>query len=227
MKSIFTFESINQPKLWWGRYSRIPGKEPVFHVNTKGLITVQWYDREEGERLEAPIAASPAAKALGKALNITKSKYAGALGGGFAINEFGRVVCPIRNSRDLYFVGTVSGVPEFEDPRKPGSTFHFMPPTSSPTGARWLLPYVGMKFNLGVDDQIYFKQEDEDGSEILRPLAQDSELISRLRRVRPVGRVIRFIVNLHGAVFTKVEPDWHPTFVGFINNKRWFADVGF
>ena len=33
---------------------------------------------------------------------------------------------------------------------------------------------------------------------------------------------MRFIVNLHGVVVTKTEPDWQPVFVGFINPDRWF-----
>ncbi len=84
-----------------------------------------------------------------------------------------------------------------------------------------------MKFNLSQDDEIYFKQDTEDGGTKLYPPRQDKKLASSIRQVRPSWQTVRFIVNLHGAVLTKVEPDWEPVFVGFINPELWFSPLGY
>jgi hypothetical protein len=222
MNPTLEFRAARPPRKWKGRYSRIAGKEPAFHVSTDGDITVVWYDKDAGEKLTASMLPAPAASQLARALNQVKSTYAGCSGGSFAITEFGEVACPIRESLKRYFVGWVKGVPHFQDPRNSRKTFNLKPDPRSQPGAPWRLPYLGMPFNLGEDDEIYFKQEGEDGKRRLRPNSQDQELIRKLRKVRPSFRVIRFIVNLHGAVFTRVEPNWRAVFVGYIAPDCWF-----
>ncbi|MGH7229285.1 MAG: hypothetical protein ACREIH_08750 [Nitrospiraceae bacterium] len=193
-------------------------------MSAEGVVTVQWHDKDAGEKLTAEIAGSVASRSLGQVVNAVKQSHTGWAGGSFAINEYGKVISPIQKSLDRYLVGTVSGVPEFSDPRKPGARFTLLPDRDLPTGSRWVWPYLGMKFNLSADDRIYFKQDDEDGARYHEPPVQDEQLIAELRKVRPGGNVIRFIVNLHGAVFTRVEPDGNAVYVGYIDRALWFED---
>lgn len=226
MSSSFQFRAMKSPVPWTGRYSRIPGKEPAFHVSADGVVTIQWFDPKNDERLCARIRPSPVAHRLGSTLNTAKTHFSGAAGGSFAINEFGQVLCPVQGSLMRYLIGVVSGIPEFVDPRCSGKHFTLCPAKNTPAGARWDRPYLGMKFNLDTEDRVYFKMDDQNGTRRLYCPAQDPDLVKRLRSVRLTGSIIRFIVNLHGAVFTKREPSWEPVFVGFIDKKHWFKEEG-
>lgn len=224
MKNMFEFQGFRTAKLWLGRYARIPGSEPAFHVSTEGVITAKWTDHDTDERLTAKMVSSPATKALAKALNKTKEEHTEQAGGSFLINEYGQVICPVWPSRDRYWVGNVGGDPEFHDPVN-GETFTLKPTRNLKSGAQWKWPYIGMKFNLSNDDRIYFKHGDGDTTTTIWLGENDPQLVGRLREIRPGGSTIRFIVNLHGAVFTKVETEyqsWRPVFVGFINPDKWF-----
>jgi hypothetical protein len=157
------------------------------------------------------------------AINCTKQRYAGQAGGSFQINEFGQVLCPISGSARRYWVGNISGVPLFKDPRNQGATFELRLPASTAPGIPWERPYIGMKFNLDTNDSIYFQEDDGDTRRKIRHTMANPSLIGRLRQVRGGGQTIRFIVNMHGVVLTKKEPGWEPIFVGFIEPSLWFS----
>lgn len=217
------FTPLTPARPWNGRYARIPGREPAFHVSSSGIITAQWTDHSEDERLTANIQDSPAAVALAKALNETKEEHTGHGGGSFLINEYGQVICPLRGSRDRYLVGDCKGTPLFNHPVI-GSAFSLAPAETTASGTIWQGPYIGMKFNLSHDDRIYFNHETEDTRTRNWLENENPELIADLRKIRPSGGV-RFILNLHGAAFTKVEDDlgnWLPVFVNYIDFSKWF-----
>lgn len=217
------FTPLTPARPWVGRYSRIPGKEPAFHVSATGVITAQWTDHVEDELLTAKIQDSAAATAMVKALNETKSAHTEKPGGSFLINEYGQVICPVAGSRDRYLVGDLQGVPLFVHPVN-GGILSLAPPKTTSAGAVWRGPYIGMKFNLSHDDRIYFNHETEDTKTKIWLKAANPELIRALRKVRPGGG-ISFVVNLHGAVFTKVENNlgnWIPVFVAYINLSNWY-----
>lgn len=223
MTTTLEFTRFDFAKPWRGRYARIPGKDPAFHVSVGGIITAQWTDRGEDQLLTARLVSSPAGKALAEALNETKDLYSGHPGGSFLINEYGQVICPIWKSRDRYWVGDIRGVPEFQDLAGAG-TFTLVPPKGLKPGDRWSHPYIGMKFTLFEDNRIRFKHEVDHGVRWIEMTSHDQDLVDCLREVRPFG-VVRFIVNLHGAAFTKVQDDdgtWIPVFVGHINRDRWY-----
>jgi hypothetical protein len=222
MNETFQFAPLSVPLPWQGRYARIPGQESAFHAKDEGVAIV-WYDKIAGERLTACITPSPAANSLIEAVDAVKMHFAGRPGGSFQVNEFGDVICPVSNSRERYLVGRITGVPTFYDPRQTGQRFSLMAPPKTTPGSLWEWPYLGMAFNLGADDRIYFQRDDDDGSQRLYPRAQDSILIKNLRSVRPSGQTIRFVVNLHGVALTKCEPDWNPVFAGFIRPTHWFT----
>lgn len=224
MKKKLTFKAFRKAKPWTGRYARIPGKEPAFHISRSGVITARWIDYDEDESFTAEMVETPDTKALAKALNKVKSEHTGHAGGSFLINEYGQVISPIRNTKNRYWVGDLDGIPEFSDPLN-GGTFNLRPGPNVRPGTRWNGPYIGMKFNLSADDRIYFNHENDDGRQKFWLKKNDLKLVKSLREIREEGTVVRFIVNLHGAVFTKVEvetKEWRPFFVGFIDYEKWF-----
>jgi hypothetical protein len=221
------FTPQNPAKPWTGRYARIPGKEPAFHVSSSGVITAQWTDYEEDERLTAPIHDSPGAKALAKALNETKARLTGHAGGSFLINEHRQVICPIAGSYSRFWVGQIDGDLVFKHPVD-GGTVSLAPPRNTSPGRIWKGPYIGMKFNLSGDDRIYFNHEQQDTKQKLWLNKPNSPLIRSLRMVRASGGV-RFIVNHHGAVFTKLQDAserWTPVFVSYIDPVNWYPLEG-
>ncbi len=228
MSQPFEFTPFTKAKAWTGRYARIPGREPAFHVSIDGIITAQWTDHDEIERLTAPIRDTPAAKALAAALNKTKAEHAGHAGGSFLINEFGQVVCPIARSMERFWVGNVAGIPDFKHPAT-GRFFTLDADPGLQPGQPWRKPYIGMKFNLDCEDRIRFTREDDDRRTRIWLPGKTPLLVAALRRIRPGGKTIRFIVNLHGVVLTKVENgdgEWVPVFVGHIDPKHWFSKEG-
>jgi hypothetical protein len=220
MSKPFKFEAFKKPALWKGRYNRIPGKEPAFKVKLNGTVLAKWQP-EEDEWLTSEFEDSSAVRRLAKAINDAKATHAGSGGGSFQINEFGQVICPIVGASDRYWVGNIEGVPRLIDLRD-DEVFKLRLPASTEPGTPWDRPYIGMKFNLDYNDSIYFKQDDGDVSQKIRLQKENTGLIRRLREVRGSGNTIRFIVNLHGNVITKVEPGGQPVFVGKIDYKQWF-----
>jgi hypothetical protein len=223
--SKFDFQPLNPARPWRGRYSRIPGKEPSFHVAANNTITAVWYNHQDDERLTARLVESPAAIDLAKALNSAKIQHSGSAGGSFLINEFCQVISPIRQSNDRYWVGNIKGLLQFRHPVT-GQDFDLGPKRNLTTGDPWPGPYIGMKFNLSNNNRIYFAHEEDNCRTRLEPPVQDSTLIRQLREVRAIGAV-RFIVNLHGVVITKVEhPDgsWRPHYVGVVDFHNWYSE---
>ena len=223
MKTEFEFNAFKRPKAWNGRYRRIPGREPAFHAMVNDTITAQWTDHDEDERLTAKIVANEAAKALARAVNDLKEEHSGVRGGSFLINEYGQVIAPVNGSGARFWVGNIKGIPKFTHPVT-HQRFSLLPDDSSSCDDPWLLPYIGIAYNLSYNDEIYFKHQDDDGEEKWWLDGDYPELVSLLRRVRPSGAV-RFIVNLHGAIVTKVEYTdgiWRPHFVGMIDYESWY-----
>jgi len=222
MSTTFQFEALKEAVIWTGRYNRIPGKEPAFKARVDGSAQAYWSPWNSGEWLTSAFVDGSGVRSMVKAVNHAKEQYAGQPGGSFLINEFGQVLCPITSSSVRYWVGTVTGVPSFEDPRRDGDTFELRLPPSTEAGTPWNRPYIGMKFNLDTAGSIYFQEDDGDTRRKHRLGKTDSDLIRRLQKVRGSGQTIRFIVNLHGVVLTKKEPDWQPVFVGHIDLNHWF-----
>ena len=222
MNQPFQFSRLPTPIPWRGRYNRIPGKEPVFRTSAAGSASAYWKPWNTDEALTSPFVPSDAVGDLITAVNHTKETHAGSPGGAFQINEFGQVLCPIPQSSARYWIGTITGVPQFIDPRRPKTRFELRLPSSTQPGTPWDRPYIGMKFNLDSNDSIYFLEDDGDIRFKKRLTTPNPDLVSRLRAVRGPGQSIRFIVNLHGVVLTKSEPAWEPVFVGVIDTNRWF-----
>ena len=224
MSTTFQFEPLREPVVWMGRYNRIPGKEPVFKAKVDGSAHAYWKPwNSGGEILTSGFVDEPGVRAMVKAVNRAKELHAGQAGGAFQINEFGQVICPIASCSERYWVGNVTGVPRFADPRDYKATFELRLPPTTNAGTPWERPYIGMKFNLDTSGSIYFQEDDGDTSRKIRLGKSDPDLALRLQQVRGGGQTVRFVVNLHGVVLTKTEPDWQPVFVGFIDPNRWFT----
>jgi hypothetical protein len=220
--SAFTFAPLPQPRQWQGRYCRIPGKQPAFHVSPKGYVYASWEPHGTDTWISSHIVSTPAATLLARTLISVKTHHCGNGGGSFLINEYGQVLCPIQGTSDRYWVGDVSGVPQFKDPRRPGAVFDLAAEPTAPPGQLWDRPYIGMWFNLDFRNRIRFEHTDHDTTRREYLPHHDAQLVTRLRGIRNTGQTIRFIVNSHGVVLTKVEPDYHPVFVGHINPALWF-----
>jgi hypothetical protein len=226
MSSPFQFTPLAVPVTWAGRYSHPVGKESVFRARSNGSAYVTWTPWNSGLALTSYFVDGAAVRQMVKTINGAKQLYGAPAGGSFQINEYGQVICPVSSNNNLlerYKVGDVTGVPTFLDPRKPGSSFELQLPPATLAGAAWDRPYVGMKFNLDVNDSIYFQEDDGDGKRKIRLDKPDPNLVQRLWQVRGRGQAIRFIVNLHGMVLTKTEPNWQPVFVGTLNLAQWFT----
>lgn len=209
---------------WKGRYSRIPGRTPVFHLKKDGgrnRVAVYW--SKDGEVATCFAADSAGVSAMTAAIEKAKVAMGGRGGGSFQINEFGQVLVPSQDGAKRMLAGEISGKIEFRDPW--GGAFDLSDAEGCANGDDWKLPYVGMKFNLSKRSEIYLWQ-----GEPLYPYKQDRELIGDIRRIRRYGAV-RFIVNPWGIVLTKRPPDgewtgdeseWDPVYVGRISHDNWF-----
>lgn len=223
MNSNFEFTALRAPVVWNGLYRRIPGREPAFHALANDAIVVQWFDHDNDEQLTAKIVATNATIQLGKAINDLKERETGTRGGSFLINEFGQVLCPLAGTNIRYWVGNIKGVPNFIYPGT-NQNFSLLPTSSINCNDAWKLPYIGNAYNLARNNRIYFKHDDDDGERNVWLEQNYTQLIALLRGIRGAG-AIRFIVNLHGAVITKVEytdGSWRPHFVGMIDYSQWF-----
>ena len=177
MSPAFKFKGLPTPVLWEGRYNRIPGKEPVLRTTAGGSAHAYWKPWNTDEALTSEFVDGPEVRKLIAAVNGAKEQYAGSPGGAFQINEFGQVLCPIAGSSVRYWVGSVTGVPRFVDPRATGATFELRLPASTQPGTPWERPYIGMKFNLDPNDSIYFQEDDGDTRYKKRLATPDPDLI--------------------------------------------------
>src|SRR5436305_1549553 len=103
--------NICTPRLWAGRYARIPGDRSVFHVQANGgrWCSVIFWQREDG--LGTCVAVdSPTVRQLTAAVTAAKRQLGGTGGGSFQINEFGQVLVPASdNSGRRLIIGELSG----------------------------------------------------------------------------------------------------------------------
>ena len=220
-----------QPSVWEGRYSRIPGDISVFHieyVNGRWWPTIKW--EQDCGRGTCVALDSAAVKQLAQSVNVAKIAMGGSGGGSFVITEFGKVIVPASKGGLRMLVGGIAGKLLFADPFKDDEVIDLSDHTGMQCGEVFVLPYVGMPFNLSKRSQIYFYKIDSDGGDSVFPPTQDQELIAALRRVRRSGPV-KFIVNPYGIVATKKpmntdwekEEKWTPVYVGKVNFNHWFA----
>ena len=217
----FSFKQ-RSPVRWTGRYARIPGNSSVLHVRWDGTTQLIWQDA--GILCTCEARATPPLERMAQAINRVKLQRTGQPGGSFIINEFGQVLCPVADeSFERFYVGDCRGAITFVDPD--GNDFTLDDDAGLQPGDDWKLPYLGMPFNLSGRNRIYFQQKNGVESECIYAPVNDQSLIHSLRAVRPYGGV-RFIVNPHGIVLTKVNEghaDWNPKYVGRINLAHWFA----
>jgi hypothetical protein len=214
-----------RPKVWNGRYSRIPGDTSVFHLHSIGgrLWPVILWDVED-DRGTCKAVACEAIEPLVKAV-VAAKRLSGGSAGSFIINEFGQVIVPSDDTR--YLVGCLKKLPLFENPFLPEEPVDLVDTSYLQSGDPWKLPYVGVPYNLHRSSKIYFYQIDGDGGRSIDAPKQDVGLIKAIRAIRPNGPV-RFIVNPAGLVLTKQdnglgsEESWQPVFVGSIAPSLWF-----
>lgn len=221
--------SAATPRLWRGRYKRIPGQSTVFHVRLRNGLWWPWIDWETVDGVaHCPMVDSVATRQLASAVNAGKGYLRGSDGGSFLINEFGQVLVPSKSGTgDVALVGECVGRMLFHDPLQANRIFGLPEDEEVKPGAIWDLPYVGIPYNLSRANQIYFWDERNTGGRKITPSLQDGRLISSLRAVRPFGPV-RFVVAVQGLVLTKIPVgDWRAgkaesRFVGRIDYKKWF-----
>ena len=223
------------PRVWTGRYGRIPGDSSVYHVRMnnggKWWVEVEW---QLGDTTVSPQAMDCGdVGSLVRSVNRIKSASGmGQDGGSFLINEFSQVLVPKHDgSGEVMMVGRSSGVLLFDNPLEgQNATLDLSDDEGLVVGSPWNKPYIGSQYNLKAWDQIYYWRVDKEGGRSEHPPQQDGNLIRALRRVRSDGAV-RFIVNEHGIVLTKVPPRgkrqpeerWAPAYVCRINRDLWFG----
>lgn len=209
--------------LWKGRYSRIEGHSPVFHVRWNDAcggwgICIDW-DKRNGRYFAVK---STDMDELADAVSEAKRKMEGSDGGSFQVNEFGQVLVPSNKDGDRRrkLAGEISGGIEFRDLEDDGDSFVLPGSARYETMGLWDLPYIGMPFILNADGRICY--EDDEGERQF-PDSQDNMLIKKLQET--MGKNCgRFIVNPWGEVLTK--PKEEPLYVGKIDRDYWFNKEG-
>ena len=226
----FAFK-VSMTKPWQGRYRRPLGETSTFklkYIMEHGFWPVVEWDRSEGRSICLACDCN-SIEELVKAVNKVKIRMSVEEGGAFVINEFGQVIVPsIWGNGERFLVGEVEGVLLFEDPYG-GGIIDLSDDAGLQTNDLWEKPYVGVQYNLSRSSNIYYYRycSEQNRSEYLQK--QDDELIKKLRKVRRYGAV-RFIVNQHGIVLTKIpegefcidKDKWIPVYVGRINYNLWF-----
>jgi len=205
---------------WLGRYRRIEGKQSVFHVRVDNTIDI--LQRVGFDKSRCVAEMTPALSKLAVAVNRVKLRHTGRAGGAFIINEFGQVISPVADfSEERYYVGDCSGTPVFVDPD--GIRFTLDDDSDLQPGDSWDRTYVGVPYNLSKWGRVYFPMKSDIDTEALDPPQHNDDLIVSLRQIRPSGAV-RFIVNPHGIVLTKVNQGgvWQPVYVGRLDYRLWF-----
>ncbi len=219
---------------WLGRYDRIPGDQSAFHLRYNSRMERFWplaLRTVDGHTLEYWFAEDPAIRKLADTVGALQRRYGGQEGGSFLINEWGQVLVPCGSGDGRrYFAGVLQGEWVLTDPDTSFQTHSLNDDDGLECGDPWDLPYVGVPYRLSKGDRIYFTHRGPAGDRILRPEAQDRDLIASLRSVRRWGPV-RFIVNPFGVVLTKKPPDrrfideeaWQAVYVGRIDYDNWFS----
>lgn len=223
--------SPNEPRLWTGRYARIPGDTTVLHVR---LFDGQWWpfvdwvrDDETGH---CPMLDGNGAAELVEAVHAGKRFLGGTFGGAFQINEYGQVLVPSSaGGEHVALVGECRGPLLFENVFEQG-TFDLTDARALQCGDAWQSPYLGIRHNLSAASEIYFWNEGNAGAWKMVPPRQDLSLIHALRSLRPYGAV-RFVVGFGGLVLTKVpvgdwrSARWEPRFVTHVDYQQWYPKV--
>lgn len=218
------------PRVWPGRYARIPGGATAFHVR---LVDGRWWPVVdwvvEDTIAECPMVASDGAAALAAAVNAGKALLGGERGGSFLINERGQILVPASNVNDysVAIVGECSGPLQFENSRVGSGVFDLADDSGLSVGDVWDRPYVGVPHQLSRRGELYFWRVDATGGEKILPLAQDSAQIGAFRRLRSYGPV-RFVAAYGGFALTKIpvgngpRQRWEPRYAGRIDFRKWF-----
>src|SRR3954468_7318194 len=109
--------SPSRPRLWTGRYARIPGEKTAFHVR---LVDGEWWpfvDWAVGDEVgRGPVGECDGAERLVAAVSDAKRFLGGWLGGAFLLNEYGQVLVPAAaGDHRVAVVGECDGPLEFRD----------------------------------------------------------------------------------------------------------------
>ena len=216
------------PRIWRGRYARIPGEGTAFHIRRRDH---EWWPfavwMTGAEIANCPMVASGSAEELARTVNEGKRLLGAPAGGCFVINEFGQVLVPSSaGDGRVALVGEWEGALEFADPLR-GGMFDLAPAKPLVNGDHWERPYLGVPHHLSFRSEIYFWNQDSHAAAKQLPPAQDDELIDAIRALRPSGAV-RFVVCCGGLVLTKAPAasrwtTWEARYVGRIDFEHWFA----
>lgn len=222
------FFTPQSPRVWRGRYTRIPGAGSAFHIR---LCNRAWWPvavwEAGAEIASCPMVTTGPASELARAVNRGKRLLGVAPGGSFVINEFGQVLVPSSaGDGRVALVGEWEGALEFTDPLR-GGVFDLAPAKPMVNGDHWERPYLGVTYHLSFRSEIYFWNHASHGAAKQLPSAQDDDLIDALRAIRPCGAV-RFVACCGGLVVTKAPAasrwtTWEARYVGRIDFNRWFA----
>ncbi len=224
---------VSKPKLWDGRYDRIPGDGSVFHLRYR-LSMGRFWPMAEGqwgrERAEYWFEECKAVRQLADAIGQAKRQFNGAEGGCFVINEWGQVIIPSgAGDRRRYFVGVLEGSWSLVAPDDSSSIVSLDEDDGLACGDPWPWPYVGIPYHLSKSGRLYFVHRAPGRDIVEYAPRQYTGLIRAIREVRRWGAV-KFIVNPFGLVLTKQpnrddwnEEHWDPVYVGRLNYQYWFA----
>jgi hypothetical protein len=225
----FSF-SPTKPRLWNGRYARIPGGTTTLHLRRTGgewWPFVDW--RVESDTAQCPMVDTGDIVALAAAVNAGKGFLGGDQGGAFQINEYGQVLVPNSfGDRRVALVGECGGPSLFHDEFNGGDPFDLTDDRALECGDTWPRPYLGIPHNLSAASELYFWNQGSAGAWKMTPPCQDDALVEALRTLRPYGP-IRFVVGCGGLVLTKVpvgpwtDGGWEPRYVMRLNYRYWFS----
>ena len=212
------------PRVWNGRYKRVPGDTTTFHIrhiNRAWWPVVDWAIQDE--KATCPMVDGSDVDVLVDAVNNGKAALGGGPGGGFLLDEHGRVLVPPQDTRRgrVVVVGECSGPLRFHNSFKPGDIFDLYDDHGLTCGDPWDRPYIGVPHNLSAYGELYFWQEDTAGGHVVPPPVQDTRLRAALRALRPYGAV-RFLVGPGGVAITKVPPRWEPRYVTRVDLTKWY-----
>lgn len=187
---------------------------------------MEWHTEEAAWKCFA-VGGNAQISNLVDAIHDAKTLMGHSVGGSFQINEFGQVLVPSTSGRgEVMIVGEAKGAILWENPMT-GGCIDLSSTAGLTVGAPWQKPYIGHPYNLSQSNTIYHYNK-TDGTKSY-PAKQDIGLIKAIRAVRRTGSV-RFIVNMHGIVLTKVPvgefnefgDTYEPVYIGRINERLWF-----
>lgn len=217
------FKPFDEISDWSGYYKRPWGRESSFHVTMQNRIRI--CQNNHYDRYLFLADNDYDSQQLALAVNNAHHHYNHQDGGSFSINEFGIVIVPVRTAENnvaIKQIGTWSGTLNFRNHNNQSFSLN----ETLPIGAGWKYSYLGMKYNLSAQNQIYRWIENTQGGSKELPMLQDTDLIANLRQIRPHG-AMTFLVNNHGVVLAKREDDdgdWIPRYAGRINPLQWFEN---